>query len=73
MFVVTHAWLMQHQSRRDAWTADQLRCIGIEWPPARGWKHRAIGKTISDQQKARFEMAMRAKRARADSTLDMFV
>jgi hypothetical protein len=63
---------MNHQSKRDGWTADQLRCLGIEWPPARGWKFRVIGKTISDDAKARFEMAMRSRQARASTTLDLF-
>jgi hypothetical protein len=72
MFTVTNAWLMQHQSRRDAWTADQLAAIGISWPPKHGWKHRVIGTTITDQQKARFEQALRARAARGAATVDMF-
>lgn len=72
MFVVTHQWLMLNQSRRNGWTADQLQAINVPWPPPRGWMHSAIGKTITDQQRTRFEMAMRAKQARADSTLDLF-
>jgi hypothetical protein len=75
MFAISDQWLREH-SRAEAWTADQLRCIGIEWPPTRGWKRRVIRRTITDQQKARFEQAMRAKAARqatADSaTLDLF-
>jgi hypothetical protein len=58
---------MLHQSRRDAWTADQLAAIGISWPPKHGWKHSVIGKTITAEQKARFELAMRA-----EATLDLF-
>jgi hypothetical protein len=72
MFTITHQWVMLHQSRRNAWTADQLQAIGISWPPPRGWMHRVIGKTITDQQKNRFEQALRARQARADTTLDLF-
>lgn len=72
MFTITHQWLMQHQSRRDAWTADQLAAIGISWPPAHGWKWKVIGREITDDARARFEMAMRAKRARRAATLDLF-
>jgi hypothetical protein len=72
MFTITDAWLMQHQSKRAAWTADQLAAIGISWPPPRGWKWGVIGKTITDQQKARFESAMRSKQARAAATMDLF-
>jgi hypothetical protein len=71
MFVITDVWLMQH-SRAAAWTRDQLSCIAVEWPPQRGWKWRAIGQTISDEQKARFEKGLRAKRARGAATLDLF-
>jgi len=68
MFVVTDAWLMAHS----AWTRDQFSCIGISWPPPRGWKFDVIGKTITDQQKTRFEQALRAKKCRHDATADMF-
>jgi hypothetical protein len=71
MFVITDAWLMKH-SRAAARTRDQFNVLHIPWPPPRGWKWRVIGKTITDQQKARFEMAMRSKQARAEATLDLF-
>jgi hypothetical protein len=72
MFTVTHQWLMLNQSRRNAWTADQLQAINVPWPPPRGWMHSAIGREISDDAKARFEIAMRAKQARREATLDLF-
>jgi hypothetical protein len=72
MFVITHQWLMNHQSRRNSWTADQLLSIGIQWPPPRGWMHRVIGKTITEDARARFEMAMRSRQARTSTTLDLF-
>jgi hypothetical protein len=72
VFVVTHQWLMLNQSRRNAWTADQLMAIGVPWPPPRGWMHKAIGREISYAAKARFELAMRAKQVRAEATPDLF-
>ena len=72
MFIVTDQWLMAHQSKAGAWTADQLAAIGISWPPAHGWKLRVIGKEISDDARVRFEQALRAKQARADATRDLF-
>jgi hypothetical protein len=72
VFTVTHQWLMLHQSRRNGWTSDQLLSVGIQWPPPWGWMHRVIGKTITDDAKARFELAMRAKQARAEATGDLF-
>ena len=64
MFVITESWLIEHQSKAGAWTADQLAAIGVAWPPAQGWKHRSIGRSISDDARARFEQALRAKAAR---------
>jgi hypothetical protein len=47
--------------------------LNIPWPPQRGWKWKVIGREITDDQRARFERAMRAKQARAaDATLDLF-
>lgn len=71
MFAISDAWLMQH-SKAAAWTRDQLSCIGVEWPPPRGWKRRVIGKTISDDSRRRFERAMRSRQARWEATQDMF-
>ena len=76
MFVVTESWLIEHQSKAGAWTADQLAAIGVAWPPAHGWKRTVIGKQISDDARARFEQALRAKQARqalaGSATLDLF-
>jgi hypothetical protein len=65
------ASVMEH-SRSGAWTADQFRVIGIEWAPPHGWKRTVIGRQITDEQKARFEMTMRAKAARGAGTLELF-
>jgi hypothetical protein len=76
MFTITDIWLIEHQSKAGAWTADQLAAIGVAWPPAHGWKHRVIGLEISDDARARFEQALRAKQARevlaGSATLDLF-
>jgi len=72
MFVVTEAWLIEHQSKAGAWTADQLAAIGVAWPPAHGWKRQVIGRQISDDARGRFEQALRARQARASTTLDLF-
>ena len=72
MFTICEAWLIEHQSKAGAWTADQLAAIGVAWPPAHGWKRNAVGRIITDTQKARFERALKARAARADATLDLF-
>jgi hypothetical protein len=72
MFVVTDAWLRQH-SRDGGWTRDQFAALGLPWMPPKGWKWTIINTTITDDQRARFERAMRAKQATAaDATLDLF-
>jgi hypothetical protein len=71
VFVVTDKWLREH-SRAGSWTADQFSMLNIPWPPQRGWKWKVIGREITDDQRARFERALRSKAARSDSTLDMF-
>jgi hypothetical protein len=73
VFTVTREWLERHRSDRGGViTKDQASAIGVGWPLVAGWKRAAIGRQITDDAKARFELAMRAKRARADATLDLF-
>lgn len=54
-FHVTKYWIEQNCTLRGAWTAAQLRLIGVSWPPVAGWKDRAVGLEISDDAKAEFE------------------
>ena len=71
MLTVSDEWLMRH-SRAGAWTADQLQCLNVRWPPPRGWKRDAVGRIITDTQKRRFERAFRSKAAHGAETLDLF-
>lgn len=49
---------------RGGWTGAQLRQLGVEWPPVKGWINRLEGKEISDAQYAAF-MDLRHARTRA--------
>jgi hypothetical protein len=55
MFKVTNEWLYNNRTANGGYTKDQLRSIGVEWPPLRGWKWRTIGKHITPQNKEKFE------------------
>jgi hypothetical protein len=52
--VITDEFLEQNKTERGGWTKAQLAILGVAWPPARGWKWTAIGKTISDDDARRF-------------------
>jgi hypothetical protein len=72
MFTITREWIDEHRTARGGWSADQCVALGIAWPLQSGWKRRLIGKVITDEAKARFEMGLRARQARAAATLDLF-
>ena len=54
-FEMTWGWLHRYSTPGGGWTAKQLRAIGVDWPPRRGWLRLSVGKTISVGQKAAFE------------------
>ncbi len=49
---------------RGGWTSAQLRQLGVEWPPVKGWMRRLMGKEISDAQCTTF-MDLRHAKTRA--------
>ena len=66
-FVVTMEWLNQY-CIKSGWgytvTMDQARQLGETKHLEPGWLKRAIGKTITIEQKERFEKRLSAKQAR---------
>lgn len=42
------------RSEKGGWTRGQFACIGIEWPPPKGWKRLAIGRKIDKTSAERF-------------------
>jgi hypothetical protein len=53
-------------------TRDQFEALSLRWMPAKGWKWKVIGTTITDDQRARFERSMRAKQPRLGATMYLF-
>jgi hypothetical protein len=52
---ITNDWLIEFCTERGGWTSEQFKVLGIGWPPPNGWKHRVIGKEISEGEAAKFE------------------
>jgi len=54
-FTVTKEWLLDNTTAKGGWNAKQFRCLGIDWPPRKGWVKRADGILIDTVAKERFE------------------
>jgi hypothetical protein len=54
-FTVTKEWLLDNTTNKGAWNAKQLGCLGIDWPPRKGWIKRADGILIDIVSRERFE------------------
>jgi hypothetical protein len=42
------------KSERGGWSRQQLACLGVAWPPAKGWKEGALGRLIPAAEAERF-------------------
>lgn len=68
---VTRTWIMENGNRcngQTGWTRDQLKVIGVRWPPVSGWIERAIGMKIGLAEKTRFEAKLNAAQVRVEAT-----
>lgn len=52
--LITDALIEQARSREGGWSREQLMCIGVEWPPQKGWKKAAVGRSIQPTDADRF-------------------
>lgn len=68
-FYVTEQWLTAHSNKGAAWTSGQLRVLGVEWPPKRGWTRRVVGTSITKEQRAAFEQLASERQARDERRL----
>lgn len=60
---ITEKWLMDHATKHGSgWTREQLRLIGVAWPPPRGWKRAMIGVHVAEDLARRFEDCGRLNR-----------
>lgn len=61
MFTVTAEWLNQYKTPRGGYLYQQVRAIGVDWPLVSGWKTRAVGTVITDDQRKVFEAGAQGK------------
>ena len=52
---ISEAWIRAHATARGGWTREQLKAIGVPWPPPKGWLRAVIGTSITDEQRRMFE------------------
>jgi hypothetical protein len=57
MFTITAEWLEQNKTAAGAYSKQQLKVLGIDWPPRKGWQKKVIGTEIRDTQSMQFESA----------------
>jgi hypothetical protein len=58
------------KSYRGGWSAKQLKVIGIEWPPEKGWMQKAMGKRIPDSDAQLFIQLRKTKVPAGQAKLD---
>lgn len=51
------------------WNQHQLKLIGVDWPPMKGWKNRAVGMEISEEDAALFVSIKGMKRGKRKQIL----
>lgn len=62
--VITQGWIAQHATGQAGWTRAQLECLGVDWPPTKGWRSRLINTSISDAKAREFERLGAVRRQR---------
>lgn len=56
MYTITQDWIREYATASNAgWTRQQLRYVGVSWPPRKGWRSNLSGKQISDKARFAFE------------------
>ena len=66
---LTKKFINDHRTKSGAWTREQLRIIGVSWPPVKGWQSLVDGKEITGAQKAEFILG-KTKPARSKTSLE---
>ena len=62
--MITREWIGLHATGANSWTRLQLECLGVSWPPTKGWRSRLIGRQISDEKAREFERLGAVRRQR---------
>ena len=76
LFTVRASWIHANRTARGGFRRNQLKALGVPWPPVAGWKERAEGMLITlsarrtfeafagVQPRARMKLTRRSKRNR---------
>jgi len=56
VFKIDSEWIKKNCTKRKGYTKEQLKILGIKWPPIKGWKTKIINKEISLKDKEMFEL-----------------
>ncbi len=67
MTVVTDELIAAGENGNGGWNEDQLKILGVAWPPKAGWKSACIGRSITDEQAKRFVELRGVKRSKRNS------
>ncbi len=51
---ITKSFLLDNRTKSGAWTREQLRIIGVNWPPVKGWQGLIAGKELTGAEVAEF-------------------
>lgn len=51
---LTRQMILDARTDAGGWTMAQIQCIGIKWPPYKGWIDDLVGKEISQEKYDRF-------------------
>ena len=54
-FTVSKVWIHDNTTLGGSWTANQLKILGVSWPPPKGWINRVEGMEIRDVDQQKFE------------------
>ena len=52
--VITEALIECGKSINGGWSTEQMAILGVDWPPAKRWKERVVGNTITDEDASKF-------------------
>lgn len=54
MTTITRELIDAGRTSSGGWTATQINLLGMQWPPAKGWQEKVIGREISQEDADRF-------------------
>lgn len=66
MVVVTKEFIESGETGAGGYKKAQLAILGVSWPPRQGWKNRAVGREITDEDAAAYLRLKGAVRKRSD-------